>query len=306
MKKHFTQMAITCALITMLFGCGNSMDTLPDASTDNMQVDTVSTAPIAIEIEATEPKATIEETVVFDRDGIKITAVEMTYDSAYGTGVKILVENNTSKNIVLSGGDFIVNGITVSGSLYIEVAAEKKAYGTIYLSKYDLEYSNIDDISTFAAADADISDHDTHTVFLHTPFSLETSTHDGIVPSYDKTGDVIYEYNDQITIIGRDVIGSEHGVQVWMLIINNSDDDIYISGENISVNGFTIDAYLGGTVYAQTVRYLPMTLFYQSLEESNIDPLDITEVTWHIAGYNDYTRSQIFKTEELSLSLDTN
>ena len=46
-------------------------------------------------------KPTIDEAVVFEKDGIKITAKEYTTDSIWGDGIKFLLENDTDKILQL-------------------------------------------------------------------------------------------------------------------------------------------------------------------------------------------------------------
>lgn len=48
--------------------------------------------------EGNEPS--IEEQILLEQDGIKITAVGMGRDSIWGDGVKLLIENNTEKILV--------------------------------------------------------------------------------------------------------------------------------------------------------------------------------------------------------------
>ena len=54
--------------------------------------DTGTTNPIAdAETAATEQEVTIEEQVLLDRDGIKITAMEYVEDDIFGAGIKVLL-----------------------------------------------------------------------------------------------------------------------------------------------------------------------------------------------------------------------
>lgn len=68
------------------------------------------------ESESEEPVAavTIEEQVLVEQDGIKITALEMTEDSIWGEGVKLLIENDSDKNIGVGCNALIVNNYMIT------------------------------------------------------------------------------------------------------------------------------------------------------------------------------------------------
>ena len=51
----------------------------------------------------------INEQVLVDQDGIKITATEYVTDSIWGDGIKLLVENNSAKDYTIGCDALIVN-----------------------------------------------------------------------------------------------------------------------------------------------------------------------------------------------------
>ena len=70
---------------------------------------------------------TIEGAVVYDANGIVITAKEYSTDSIWGDGIKFLIENNSDKNITVSTNATIVNNYMVEDLFYASVAAGKKS-----------------------------------------------------------------------------------------------------------------------------------------------------------------------------------
>ena len=78
---------------------------------------------------ATEkPSATIEETVLLDRDGIKITAKSLdAKGSFFGPELKMLFENNSGKNITVQARNTSVNGYMIEPMMSVDVASGKKA-----------------------------------------------------------------------------------------------------------------------------------------------------------------------------------
>ena len=68
----------------------------------------------------------INEQVLVDQDGIKITATEYVTDSIWGDGIKLLVENNSAKDYTIGCDALIVNDYMITDLFSADVAAGKK------------------------------------------------------------------------------------------------------------------------------------------------------------------------------------
>lgn len=67
----------------------------------------------------------INEQVLVDQDGIKITATEYVTDSIWGDGIKLLVENNSAKDYTIGCDALIVNDYMITDLFSADVAAGK-------------------------------------------------------------------------------------------------------------------------------------------------------------------------------------
>ena len=107
----------------------NSSDITVDTSdvdtTDSSDTDSSSSAAI-----------TIEEQVLFEQDGLKVTATEYVVDSIWGDGIKLLIENNGTSDIGLGCNALIVNDYMITDLFSTTVAAGKKDYETLNLSSW--------------------------------------------------------------------------------------------------------------------------------------------------------------------------
>ena len=90
---------------------------------------------------------TIDETILYDQDGYKITAKGLTTDGYSGPQVKLLIENNSSKSIIVQCRNLSVNGYMIEPVFSADVAAGKKANDSITLMKSDLEAAKITTIA---------------------------------------------------------------------------------------------------------------------------------------------------------------
>ena len=99
-KYHAKEKLIAALLV--LAGCGSSGGNEP------VKPDDAGNKP------AKEEKVTVEETVLLDEGGIKITATGFDEKGFWGPELKLLLENNTENNIIVSTDALIVNNYMVS------------------------------------------------------------------------------------------------------------------------------------------------------------------------------------------------
>ena len=144
MRKIISLM-LALLLVLSLAACGSTNEsggtdtpTSTPATDSQPETDSGNDDP-QIEVEPHEFKktATIEETVLVDESGVKITAKELTYGN-YAAELTLVIENNSDKDL-----SFIANSIGYScnsingymvpeGYLNCDVAAGKKANDTIW------------------------------------------------------------------------------------------------------------------------------------------------------------------------------
>lgn len=244
-------------------------------------------------------KPTIDEAVVYNEGGIKITAKEYVTDSIWGDGIKFLIENDTTKNIMVGCNALIVNNYMISDLFATEVAAGKKTNETMTLSSSQLKAAGIDVIGQIEVY-FHIYDTDTYDNIADTDCVLiKTSLYDQMDTKADDSGEVLYD-KDGIKIIGKYVNDSDFwGAAILLYIENNSDKNVVIQADNVSINGFTFDsAIFSSTVYAGKKSYDDITLFSSELEENGIKSVDEVSLKFKIINPNTY--DTISKSDEIT------
>ena len=183
--------------------------------------------------------------------------------------------------------EVIINDVTMSAYMYIDVAAGKKANGTLEIYTDSLKAAGIEEIATINVADAYIFDTDSYETIVEIPFYVVTSLGEGYIQAIDDSGDTLLE--EKGIVVKSKVISDEfYGKTVLLYVKNESEKDITIEGTNISVNGFMIDAWLYDTVYAGTVRFCELDLFASSLEENGIEEVEDVTFTINIIDPKSY------------------
>lgn len=208
--------------------------------------------------------ATIEETVLVEKDNIKITATELTYGN-YAAELTLVIENNSDKDLSFVANSVgyscnSVNGYMVpEGYLNCDVAAGKKANDTISISYNALMLYGIFEIADIEIG-FDISDDDYNHTYTG-PCSILTSaadSHDYATPCYRETiaskeaqaeydysvpyfsTDTVYEEGG-LVIASQAVMENNDGESILLLeVVNTTDKIVGVSTTNIDINGLRV------------------------------------------------------------------
>lgn len=244
----------------------------------------------------------VAETVLYDADGIVVTATG--YEEGWtGPEIKILVENNSEKNVLVTTASVSVNGYMMPyASLYAEVAAGKKANESLSIMSSELEQSGIETLAEMQFY-LQIQDPETwETVATSDLLTLTTSAAPYEQP-VDDSGDVLYDANGiKIVCKGlkQDIIWD--GTVVFYME-NNSGKAVSIYAENVSVNGFMQDVGLWSDLQEGTKLIDGMSMIDLSdLEIENID--EIKNIEFNLRVVDAETWQDIVTTDVLTLNFE--
>lgn len=245
---------------------------------------------------------TIAETVLYDANDIKVTATGYE-DGWMGPEIKILVENNSDKNALITTASVSANGYMMPfASLYAEVAAGKKANETLSLMASELKQSGIETLAELQFY-IQLQDPETwETVDTSELITLNTSAAPFEQP-VDDAGDVLYDANGiKIVCKGlkQDIIWD--GTVVFYME-NNSGKAVSIYAENVSVNGFMQDVGLWSDLRSGTKLIDGMSIIDLSdLEIESID--EIKNIEFNLRMIDAATWDNIVTTDVLVLNFE--
>ena len=249
-----------------------------------------------------EPKTTVAEKLCFEHGGIKVTAKEIVYDSFLGAGLKLHIENTSDKDYTVSVETAIVNNCMISEYFSCTVAAGKKANDTLYLSSTDLKNAGIDNIGQIEIYFY-IYDPTTYNRVYETEcIIIKTSEYDVMDITVEDAGHVLYEGND-VRIVGKYV--EQYG---WLgksivpYIENNRDENVIVSCEDLSVNGYMVSGWLHETVYSGKYAIADINISNNDLEENDIDKIEEFELKFEV--YNPNTYDTIVLTDALAFRVE--
>lgn len=244
--------------------------------------------------------ATIDEQVLVDQDGIVVTATEYVTDSIWGDGVKLLLENNSDKDVTVGCNALIVNDYMISDLFSSGIAAGKKSNETLYFSSTQLKAAGIENVGKIEIYFHVFDSSTYETVFDPECATIQTSEYANMDTMPNDAGTELY-YQDGIRIVGKTVDeNSFWGTAILLYLENNSGKNVGISVEDLSINGFMMSPFFSTTVYDGKKSIDDITVFSNDLEENGIEAIEEVELKFHIYDADSY--STITDTEPITFS----
>ncbi len=232
---------------------------------------------------SSDQEITIDEAVLFDQGGIRITAKSFNANGTLGPEVKLLIENDSEKSITVQSRNISVNGYMVESMMSADVASGKKANDTLTLMRSDLETAGITTISdiefSFHIFDSETWD----TIVDSEMVRIETSAAEGFIYSFDDSGNQVYNENGvEIVVKGLSESGSWIGPAVVVYIYNSGDRDFTVQARDVSINGFMVDTLFSSDVVAGKHAMDTITFMSSELEENGIETIESVELSFHV------------------------
>lgn len=229
----------------------------------------------------------INEQVLVDQDGIKITATEYVTDSIWGDGIKLLVENNSVKDYTIGCDALIVNDYMITDLFSADVAVGKKSNEVMYLSSAELKAAGIDTVGQiemyFHAYDSNWDN-----LFKNVYSKLETSEFANMDTTPNDEGQELYNANG-VRIVGKTVDeNSFWGTAILLYIENTSGQNVGINVDNMSINGYMMTPLFSTTVYDGKKSIDDITIMSSDLEANGITSVDQVELKFHIYNAESY------------------
>lgn len=248
-------------------------------------------------------KVTVEQVVLLEQDGIKIQAKELRSDGFMGAELKVLIENDTDKDLTIQCRNSSVNGYMVETMFSPEVAAGKKANDAITFLSSDLELCGIETIADMAFSFHVFTTDGWDTVLDSQQVQLKTSAADSYSYTYDHPGTQVYE-GSGIKLIAKGLNKEDSilGPGLVMYIHNAGDQAVTIQARDTSVNGFMIETVFSQEVMPGKHAVSAVTFMESDLEENGITQIQDLELSFHI--FDTATWETIADTDPIKLSFN--
>lgn len=273
MKRKFLSMLPVVALLVILAACnGSATPNAPaeESPGENSSSDNSNSGDQPTQADETlglfNVDATLEETVMVDEGGVKITATGLTYTD-YSVDLDLTIENNSGKTLSFVSGSLgyscnSINGYMVNGGyLNCDVSDGKKANDSISFNYDTLMLYGIDEIADMEIGFS-MTDEEYNTIYSG-PRQLKTSaydTHDYSTDHYQETitsRAAMSTYGYEMTCFSNDALYDENGVKLLssgimkngdgetallLELENTTDSMVYLSASDIRINGLVVNS----------------------------------------------------------------
>jgi hypothetical protein len=301
--KKYKAIILSLILALALSACSPA----PSTENDRLPVNTQATTPVQSN-STTETtghfaaEVTLEEQVIFDKDGIKVTVKGLSGDDFFGPAVKVLVENGSDQNITVQTRNCSVNGLMMDPMFSCDVAAGKKANDTIAFMDSQLETAQI---STIASIEfyLNIFDSDSWEDITRSDIiTLNTSAADH-VQTYNDSGFTVCDENGiKIVVQKLNSDDSFWGSDVYVYAENNTDANITIQARDVSIDGFMVAPMFSCDIAAGKKAYDTITFLQSDLEDNDIT--DIKELELRFTVFNSDTWGAILDTDIITVTFE--
>ena len=242
---------------------------------------------------------TLKNEMLVDNELFSITAKSIDEDSEYGYAVHLLIENKSpDKTYTFNIQKGEVNGVEVNLYTVIFVNPGKKANTAVIID--DLKEYGIEEYT-----DIELTVDVTEGKYTYDePYAMSESVH--IYPYgkenatefvYEaKAGDQVLVDNEYVTVIYTgDNKENELGYSISLYIVNKTDKDITVSGDDMSINGYMAEAYYDQRISAGKISLSGIQWYGETFKENDMDESKINDIEFSLDIYQtDNTEAEHF------------
>jgi len=229
--------------------------------------------------QTSQPKIeTIEEQVLFDENGVKVTAVDIVETENYGKGMVFRCENNTMQAVIFNCKKYLVNDISTPDLFGDQVLPGETLDITGYFGSGLYDYLDIDNVGKVTVLfDCFIpTETDSKSIYTSEEIDIKTSAYENMDIEHSFDGEEMFsDYG--LTFYGN--ISKDDVLQnaACLLVVNESDSEFILKGEGATVNGTYNEGLIVETINANSTRFI----FYDYSDEGAAD-LESFEIEYEV------------------------
>lgn len=270
--KQVCSLCLFLALLLSMAGCSPEPETTTPVSRPSQTTNSTETTQ--------NTQVTIDETVLLEEAGVKITAKSIS-DGLFGAEVKLLIENNSGKDLVVQTRNTAVNGFMVDSILSAQVRSGKKANESLTFVSADLERSGIEKVAQMEFSFHIFTSDNWETYLDSQPVTVNTS----IFPTYqqkiDDSGETVYEENG-VKIVVRGLTTGVLGPEIEVFLENTGEKAVIVQVRDISVNGFMVEPVFSSEIRPGKRALDGIVLLESDLEKNSVEKIEAAELSFVI------------------------
>ena len=302
------------AMVCSLASCGGEAETKPVGDVNQSQAqqeaesqeaesqEAVSQEVQSQETESKQPSqddviaATIEETVMWDDEHIKVTALSLTSDQYYHI-LNLRIDNKTGTDLYVMASRTAVNSFVVEPTLSVDVPANGSAEGQFRVWQKDVKAGVVADIETRFSYSSDDYSVNSKTKRV----KIETSAAASFDYSYDESGTVLYDENG-IKIICKG-FNNEGNPMIYLSSTGELSEGCCVEAYEVYVNGKKSYSDYYAWVFTNTRNLAEMELDDEDVDGNELGEVESLKVSFKISREN-LADSRAVKTELVEIPVE--
>ncbi len=282
MKKNIFGTVLSAVLVVVMLcslaACGSGGgETTPVGGATTIETQQETTSQQTTQSNAVV--ATIEETVMWDNDDIKVTALSLTSNQYYHI-LNLRIENKTSRDLYVMASRTAVNSFVVEPIMGADVPANSTVEDEFKIWLKDVDADVIADIETRFS----YSSSDRYLNSKTERVKLETSAAASFDYSYDESGTVLYDANG-IKIICQG-FNDEGNPMIYLSSTGELSEGCCVEAYEVYVNGKATSSYYCEWVFTNTRNVAELELDDEDRDGNELGEVESLQVSFKINKEN--------------------
>ncbi len=223
---------------------------------------------------------TVERQVLYSARGVTITATGLV-NTWNGPQLTLLIENNSSRDVIVESIEESVNGYMIDSVMMAEVEAGSSTIDGITFQASSLKESGVTDVATMEFKLL-IQNSNWSTLATSNAIRVDTSISESYQQEYNDSGNEVMNENG-VRIVEKGVVyDSSFGTGIVLYIEDNSDKDITVEIRNVSVNSCMMDGIIAEDVATGKKAISEIIFLDSDLKDNEITSINEVQLCFHI------------------------
>ncbi len=250
-----------------------------------------------------EKNATIEKQVLVDENGIKITALEIDYSGSFGPKVEMLVENNSSHDVMIQARNSSVNGAMVEANFTFDIIAGESRREDIGFAKSGMELYGIKAVETLEFGLLISDAHNWETIVSVDSIRIDTSAEKTQSSYFEDFDTVLYDKGGiKLCLKKTPSPSTPVGTKLTLGIENKSERQLKIQASAVTLDNASVSCSFSGVVLPGKNVIDEMSFSEWELKSLNVH--DVKEMTLKFVVTDPETKETVLETETVTVSFE--
>ena len=259
--------------ILRLLESGTSSESQTDEGTDNEISETDEGTGTDESTETDVAAATVEETVMWDNEDIKITAQSLTSDNSFYI-LNLQIENKTAEDLYMMASRCAVNGFVAEPVMSVDVPANSTTEGEVKFYRKDVYRDVVADIKIRFHYNSKKTER----------VKLETSAAASFDYSYDESGTLLYDENG-IKIVCEGFTDDGNPI-IYLYSTGELSEGCVVGEYEIYINGKKARADFCNWVFPHTRNVAEMDISDKDIDGNELGDVESIQVSFKISKEN--------------------